>query len=328
MMKRRQFITLLGCTAAWPIVARAQEPGVPVIGFLSSASAEPTAYLLDAFRKGLSESGYIEGQNIAIEYRWADGQYDRLPDLATDLVRRGVAVIVATGAGGISAQVARRATSTIPIVFISAVDPIKSGLVASINRPGGNATGFIQFAPLLEAKRLQLLHELVPSAAIMGVLLNPTNPAAESQTADVQTAARSIGRQIYVAAASSESEFEAAFTNLMRQRIGGLLVGADSYFNSRREQLVVLAARHALPAIYEWREFTAAGGLMSYGTRITDAYHQIAVYCGRILRGANPAELPVVQPTKFELVINLKTANALGVTVPNALQLLADEVIE
>jgi putative ABC transport system substrate-binding protein len=309
-------------------VARAQEPGVPVIGFLSSASAEPTAYLLDAFRKGLSESGYIEGQNIAIEYRWADGQYDRLPDLATDLVRRGVAVIVATGAGGISAQVARRATSTIPIVFISAVDPIKSGLVASINRPGGNATGFIQFAPLLEAKRLQLLHELVPSAAIMGVLLNPTNPAAESQTADVQTAARSIGRQIYVAAASSESEFEAAFTNLMRQRIGGLLVGADSYFNSRREQLVVLAARHALPAIYEWREFTAAGGLMSYGTRITDAYHQIAVYCGRILRGANPAELPVVQPTKFELVINLKTANALGVTVPNALQLLADEVIE
>jgi ABC-type uncharacterized transport system substrate-binding protein len=328
MMKRRQFITLLGCTAAWPIVARAQEPGVPVIGFLSSASAEPTAYLLDAFRKGLSESGYIEGQNIAIEYRWADGQYDRLPDLATDLVRRGVAVIVATGAGGISAQVARRATSTIPIVFISAVDPIKSGLVASINRPGGNATGFIQFAPLLEAKRLQLLHELVPSAAIMGVLLNPTNPAAESQTADVQTAARSIGRQIYVAAASSESEFEAAFTNLMRQRIGGLLVGADSYFNSRREQLVVLAARHALPAIYEWREFTAAGGLMSYGTRITDAYHQIAVYCGRILRGANPAELPVVQPTKFELAINLKTANVLGLMVPNALQLLADEVVE
>jgi ABC-type uncharacterized transport system substrate-binding protein len=327
-MIRREFITLLGGAAAWPLAARAQQAAMPVIGYLSSASAGPTAYLLDAFRNGLSESGYIEGQNVAIEYRWADGQYDRLPDLAVDLVRRGVAVIVATGAGGVSAQAAKRATSTIPIVFISAVDPIKAGLVASINRPGGNATGFIQFTPLLEAKRLQLLHELVPSAAVMGALLNPTNPVAETQTADVQAAARSIGRQIYVATANSEGEFEAAFTSLMRQRIGGLLVGADSYFNSRREQLVALAARHALPTIYEWREFTVAGGLMSYGTRITDAYHQIAVYCGRILRGANPAELPIVQPTKFELVINLKTANALGVTVPNALQLLADEVVE
>jgi putative ABC transport system substrate-binding protein len=201
-------------------------------------------------------------------------------------------------------------------------------LVASINRPGGNATGFIQFAPLLEGKRLQLLHELVPSAAVIGVLVNPTNPSADTQTTDVHVAARSIGRQIQVATASNEGEFEAAFTRLMRQRIGGLLVCADSYFNSRREQLVALAARHAVPAIYEWREFSVAGGLMSYGTRITDAYRQMAVYCGRILRGANPAELPVVQPTKFELVINLKTASALGLTVPNAMQLLADEVIE
>jgi putative ABC transport system substrate-binding protein len=272
--------------------------------------------------------GYIDGQNVAIEYRWADNQYDRLPSLAVDLVRRGVAIVVATGAGGVSAQAAKRATSTIPIVFVSAIDPMKAGLVASINRPGGNATGFIQFAPLLEGKRLQLLHELVPNAAVVGVLLNPTNSTAETQTADVQAAARSIGRQIHVATASSEGEFDAAFTSLMRRRIGGLLVGADSYFNSRREQLIALTARLAVPAIYEWREFTVAGGLMSYGTRITDAYRQIAVYCARILRGANPGELPVVQPTKFELVINLKTANALGLTVPNAMQLLADEVIE
>jgi putative ABC transport system substrate-binding protein len=313
---------------AWPVAARAQQAAMPVIGFLSSASAGPAAYLLDAFRQGLSESGYIEGQNVAIEYRWADGQYDRLPGLAIELVRRGVAVIVATGAGGVSAQAARRATSTIPIVFTSAIDPIKAGLVASINRPGGNATGFIQFAPLLEGKRLQLLHELVPNAAVIGVLLNPTNPSAETQTTDLHAAARSIGRQIHIATASSEGEFEAAFRRLMGQRIGGLLVSADSYFNSRREQLVALAARHTVPAIYEWREFTVAGGLMSYGTRITDAYRQMALYCGRILRGANPAELPVVQPTKFELVINLKAANALGLTVPNAMQLLADEVIE
>src|SRR5262245_35168013 len=328
-MRRREFITLVGgAAAAWPLAARAQQTGVPVIGFLNSTSAGPNSYNLDAFRQGLSESGYIEGQNVAIEYRWADGHHDRLPSLAVELVRRGVAVIVATGAGGVAAQAAKRATSTIPIVFTSAIDPIKAGLVASVNRPGGNATGVIQLAPIMEGKRLQLLHELVPSAAAIGVLFNPTNPSAETQTIDVHAAARSVGRQVHVATASNEGEFDEAFTSLVRQRIGGLHVTADSYFNSRREQLVALAARHKLPAIYEWREFTAAGGLMSYGTRITDAYHQIAVYCGRILRGANPAELPVVQPTKFELVINLKTANALGLTVPNAMQLLADEVIE
>ena len=328
-IRRREFISLLGGAAAiWPLAARAQQPAMPVIGFLSSASAGPAAYLLDVFRQGLSESGYIEGQNIAIEYRWADGQYDRLPSLAIDLVRRRVAVIVATGAGGVAAQAAKRATSTIPIVFTSAIDPIKAGLVASVNRPGGNATGFIQLAPLLEGKRLQLLHELVPNAAVIGVLFNPTNPSAETQTADVRAAARSVGRQVHVATASSENEFDAAFTSLVRQRIGGLLVAADSYFNSRREQLVALAARHALPAIYEWREFSAAGGLMSYGTDLKDQYRIIGTYAGRILKGEKPAGLPVQQATKVELIINLKTAKALGVTIPTTLRARADEVIE
>jgi putative ABC transport system substrate-binding protein len=301
---------------------------MPVIGLLSSASAGSWAYQLNAFRQGLSETGYIEGQNVAIEYRWADGQYDRLPSLAIELVRRQVAVIVATGAGGFAAQAAKTATSTIPIVFSSALDPIKLGLVASINRPGGNATGFIQFAAVLEAKRLQLLHELVPNAAVIGVLVNPANPAAETQTTDVHTVARSIGRQIHVVTASSEGEFEVAFGSLVRQRIGGLLVAADPFFYSRHERLVALAARHAVPAIYEWREFAAAGGLISYGNSITDAYRLIGLYAGRILKGEKPADLPVVQPTRFELVINLKTAKALGLTVPNSMQLLADEVIE
>jgi putative tryptophan/tyrosine transport system substrate-binding protein len=326
---RRKFLaTLGGAAAAWPLLAHAQQPPMPVIGFLSSSSAESSAYLLDALRQGLGESGYAEGQNVTIEYRWADGQYDRLPSLAAELVRREVAIIVATGAGGVAAQAAKRATSTIPIVFSSAVDPIKAGLVASINRPGGNATGFVQFTALLEAKRLQLLHELVPNATVIGVLVNAANPVAETQTADVQAAARSISRQVHVVTASSEGEFDAAFAGLAQQRIGGLLIAADPFFFSRREQLVALAARYALPAVYEWREFVVDGGLMSYGNRVTDAYHQIGIYCGRILKGANPADLPVVQPTKFELVINLKTAKALGLTVPNAMQLLADEVIE
>jgi putative tryptophan/tyrosine transport system substrate-binding protein len=329
-MRRRQFIALLGGAAVvgWPLAARAQRPATPVIGLLSSASAASWAYQLNAFRQGLSETGYIEGQNVAMEYRWADGQYERLPSLAAELVRLEVAILVATGAGGFAAQAAKTATSTIPIVFSSALDPIKLGLVASINRPGGNATGFIQFAAVLEAKRLQLLNELVPNPAVIGVLVNPANPAAETQMTDVHAAARSIGRQIHVVTASSEGEFDAAFASLVRQRIGGLLVAADPFFYSRHELVVALAARHAIPAIYEWREFAAAGGLISYGNSITDAYRQIGVYAGRILKGANPADLPVVQPTKFELVINLKTAKALGLTVPSSMQLLADEVIE
>src|SRR5262245_54427270 len=245
---------------AWPLTARAQRPATPVIGLLSSASAGSWAYQLNAFRQGLSEIGYIEGQNVAIEYRWADGQYERLPSLAAELVRLEVAILVATGAGGFAAQAAKTATSTIPIVFSSALDPIKLGLVASINRPGGNATGFIQFAAVLEAKRLQLLNELVPNPAVIGVLVNPANPAAETQTADVHAAARSIGRQIHVVTASSAGEFDAAFASLVRQRIGGLLVAADPFFYSRHEPVAVSGTRHTIPASHEWSEYAAAGG--------------------------------------------------------------------
>ena len=326
-MKRREFITLLGAVAvAWPLSARAQQPPMPVIGFVGSASPEPWADRLSAFRQGLSEAGYVEGRNVTIEYRWSDGRNDRLTALAADLVRRQVDVIVATG--GAPAIAAKTAATKIPIVFSLGGDPVASGLVASLNRPGGNATGVNMFTAQLGPKRLGLLRELVPTAALTAVLLNPKSLSIEDQLKDVHEAARAVDQQIHILHASNEPELDTAFTTLPSLRAGALLVGSDPYFNSQRDQIIALAARHAIPAIYEWREFAMAGGLMSYGTSITNTYRQVGLYTGRVLKGEKPADLPVVQPTKFEFVINLKTAKVLGLAVPNSMQLLADEVIE
>jgi putative ABC transport system substrate-binding protein len=326
-MKRREFITLIGGAAAWPFAARAQQPAMPVIGFLHPASPEAAARQLAAFRQGLKETGYVEGQNIAIEYRWAEGHYERLPALAADLVRREVAVIAATG-GNTSALAAKAATSTIPIVFNSASDPVKLGLVASFNRPGGNITGTVSLDGPLVGKQLGLLQKLVPDAALIAVLVNPDNASAESATRDVQEAAHSTGQQLLVLGASTEGEFDAEFATMAQQKAEALLVASDPFFFSQRNRLVALATQYRLPAIYIYREYPAAGGLMSYGTSLPELYRQVGVYTGRILKGAKPTELPVMQAAKFEFVINLKTAKALGLTIPPSLLATADEVIE
>ena len=327
-MRRRDFIIVLaGAMAAWPLAGRAQQKAMPVIGVLSATSSSTSSGpFMGAFRQGLREAGYVEGQNLAIEYRWAEGHYDRLPALAADLVGRKVDLIMASSPP--SALAAKSATSTIPIVFRSGADPVADGLVASLARPGGNLTGVSFVADELTAKRLELLSELVPRARVIALLMNPNNATAERVIRDVQEAARTKGLQLHVLKASSESEIDTAFASLVQLHAGALVVGADPFLSSRREQLVALASRHAVPAIYAWREFADAGGLISYGASLTSAYRLVGTYAGKVLKGAKPADLPVQQPTTIELVINLSTAKALGLTVPQSMLMRADEVIK
>jgi putative tryptophan/tyrosine transport system substrate-binding protein len=328
VIARRKFIALLGgATAAWPLAARAQQQAMPVIGFLSSRSPEDSTHLIPAFAAGLAEGGYVEGQNLAIEFRWARGRYDLLPAMAAELVGHQVTVLVTAG-GEPSALAAKQVTSTIPIVFGLGGDPVRLGLVESFSRPGGNATGVTLLTNLMEPKRLGLLRELVPGVPLIGVLLNPNFAQAPVQLQQIEEAARSINQRINVAKVSIDKDLEAAFVAFANERVGALLVAADPYFDTRREQIIEFAARYRLPAIYQFREYAVAGGLLSYGVSITDAYRQYGDYTARILKGAKPADLPVLQPTKFETVINLKTAKGLGVKISDNLLSLADEVIE
>src|SRR5262245_26462862 len=326
-LKRREFITLLGGAAvAWPLTARAQQSAMPVVGYLNGGSPESDASRLTGLRRGLNETGYVEGRNLVIEYRWAGNQADRLPALATDLVKLRVAVIVSPGR--VATLAAKAATTSIPIVTGFANDPVQFGLVATLNRPGGNLTGFNAFAGELGAKALALLHELMPSIATIGFLENPNNPVSELRTREVLAAALAVGVKVQILKAGTDREIDAAFVSLVQARTGALLVAGNNFFNSRIEQIVALAARHAIPTMYTLREFAAAGGLISYGTSLIEAYRQVGLYTGRILKGEKPADLPVQQTTKFELIINLKTAKVLGLQIPDRVLALADEVIE
>jgi ABC-type uncharacterized transport system substrate-binding protein len=326
-MRRREVIALLGSSAvAWPFGAPAQQPAAPVVGFVNASASTESARFAGPFRQGLADTGYIEGQNVAIEYRWADSHYERLPDMIADLVRRRVAVLAATSTP--AALAAKAATTDIPIVFETAGDPITLGLVDSLSRPTGNVTGVTQLSSELVSKRVGLLHDLIPTAKIIASLINQSDPRAESQSREMHEAARAVGVQLHVLNASNEAEIDRAFTKLLQLRADALLVGTGELFNKRQAQLVALAARHAVPAFYQYREFPIAGGLISYGASLTDSYRQAGVYTGRILKGEKPGDLPVWQPTKFELVINLKTAKALGLTIPPGVLAIADEVIE
>jgi putative ABC transport system substrate-binding protein len=326
-LRRRDFITLFAGAATWALPVRAQNSAVPLVGFLHVAAAKPFAHIVAGFSQGLKETGYTEGQNVAIEFRWAEGQVSRLPEMAAELVNRRVAVLV-TGGGEAAAFAAKTATSTIPIVFNIGNDPVKVGLVTSLSRPDGNITGVNILTTELEAKRLGLLHQIVPTASTVAHLVNPTYPPTQINISDVAAAARVMGLQIIVLEASTEGEINAAFAAVIQKRAGALLVGADPFFNGRRDQIVTLAARYTIPAIFEQREFVLAGGLMSYGTNIADAYRQMGIYTGRILKGEKPAELPVVQSAKFQLTINLKIAQSLGLTPSSGLVSIADELIE
>jgi putative ABC transport system substrate-binding protein len=327
-MRRRDFITLAcGAATAWPMAVRAQPSTLPVIGFLHSATASAYARMTAALRKSLNDAGYIEGQNVAIEYRWAEGQFDRLPDLAADLVRHQVSVIFA-GGGVDPSLAAKAATSKIPIVFANGTDPVEAGLVGSLDHPGANVTGITFLLNTLGPKELEVLHELVPKAALVAVLINPKSSTAASQLKDLQDTARAFGQQLFILRATTQSDIEAVVSSLPQHQVGGLVIGADAFFFSRRDQFVSLATRYSIPAVYPWREAVVTGGLASYGSSITDAYRLAGIYIGRILKGDKPANLPVQQSTKTELVINLKTAKALGITVPNTLVGRADELIE